>query len=770
MKQGALRAATIALFAMAAGVVAPRPAGAQDVACDQGELEVRDLEFSGNRALSDDELEVSVATTETALFRRTLRVAIGAKRCLDRDALPRDVLSLLSLYRQRGFYETRVDTLVQELGQNGARVVFTIEEGRPTILRSYAVAGLEGIPDSAALVNARRLRVGDRFDSSLLFADMDTIRQRLRNAGYYRADLLSPAYVRNSDSLIADVTLTVLPGARARFGEPVFEVTPQNGRGQQISDEVARRVLGIVPGSRYSDRAVMNAQRALFQLGTYRHVDVAIPDSLQPAGDTVVVLLVRLSEGYTRQIDSEFGWATLDCGRVRLNYVDRNWLGTARRLELTGQASKIGYGEPLATEFTRRLCDFNRQSALFEDREFSEHLHYHAGVAMAQPRLLGTLWVPTLSLYSERRGEYRAYLRTTFAGADLSAVRDVADRTQLRFGYGMEYGKTDAENAAFCAIFNRCTQEEQEQLSEEATLGVLSARLTRFRTDNPLAPNRGTILRAEVRSSASQLLGTSPNFFFNKATSDAALYVPFGWRNVLSLRLRLGLVQGRPSAPGEVGFVPTQERLYAGGATSVRGFQQNELGSLVYISQGVGKRIDTTVVGVVGTETIYQMEAIADPDTLRVDRTVPLGGNALIVANIDYRIRDPFLFPDLLQYNFFVDFGEVWTPSAPDRSLRFTGLKMTPGIGLRAFTPIGPVQVNVGYNDYERRTGPLFYNPTVDRLHCVTPGNSIQLRRNAAGELEQVDDKIPCPGTFQPTRPSGFFQRLTFTFSIGSEF
>ncbi|MEX2179173.1 MAG: BamA/TamA family outer membrane protein [Gemmatimonadaceae bacterium] len=770
MNGTALRAAAIALFAMAAAAAAPRAASAQGTSCDQGELEVRDLEFRGNDALSDGELEVSIATTRTAFLRRTLRIAVGTKRCLDRESLPRDVLSLISLYRERGFYETRVDTLVQELGSRAVRVVFTIREGPPTILRSYSVSGLDGVADSAALVNARRLRVGDRFDSSLLFADMDTIRQRLRNTGFHRADLLSPGYVRNNDSLIVDVTLTVLPGARARFGEPVFDVTAMDGRGQQISDQVARRVLGIVPGSRYSDRAVINAQRALFQLGTYRHVEVVPADS-QPAGDTIVVLAVRLTEGYMRQVDSEFGWATLDCGRVRANYTDRNWLGTARRLDLSGQASKIGYGEPLATESTRRLCDFNGQSPLAEDKRFSERLHYHAGAAIAQPRLLGTLWVPTLSLYSERRGEYRAYLRTTFVGADFSAVRDVAERTQLRMGYGVEYGETDADAAALCALFNRCTPAEQGRLTSLATLGVASARITRIRTDNPLAPSRGTVLRGELRSSASRLLGTSPDQFFNKATGDGALYLPFGWRNVLALRLRLGYVHGLGDASGAVGFVPTQERMYAGGATSVRGFQQNELGSLVYIASGtVAGSIDTITVGVVGGETIYNMHAIVNPDTLRIDRTVPLGGNALFVANVDYRVRDPFFLPDLLQYSFFVDVGEVWTPSAQDPALRFNRLKMTPGVGLRLFTPIGPVVVNAGYNDYRRAAGPLYYNPSVERLHCVAPGNTIPLRTNASGQLEQVESSDPCPGAFQPPRPTRFTQRLTFTFSIGSEF
>src|SRR6185436_17597737 len=329
---------------------------------------------------------------------------------------------------------------------------------------------------------------------SLFRADMDSIVQRLRNAGYYRADV-TPAHETRMDSLIARASIDVLPGKRARFGEPVFEITPLDDRGQQISTDVVKRVLRISPGEIYSDRAIIDAQRNLFQLGAYRHIEVApLSDSLQPPGDTIVRVGVRLSEDYMKQLDSEFGWATLDCGRIRLQYSDKNFLGTARRFELTGQASKIGFGEPLKTRGTQDLCSTLSGGALENDRQFSERLHYYLGASLRQPRLLGTRWVPVTTVYSERRGEYKAYLRSTQIGGDVSATRDVGDRTPLRLGYSIEYGRTQAPAAAFCALFNRCDADSQKDISELATLGVASAALARFRTDNLVNPSQGTAM------------------------------------------------------------------------------------------------------------------------------------------------------------------------------------------------------------------------------------------------------------------------------------
>jgi outer membrane protein insertion porin family len=761
--RAASRAATFALLAAVVSVATPARLRAQDLGCDPGDQEVRALEFRGNRAVRDDDLALRVRTTPSAWGRRRLHLWFAEKRCLNRDELPRDLLRLKAYYRDRGFYLAEVDTVVQTLGKEAVRVIFNIDEGPPTRLVSYTVTGLERIRDSAEIVNRRRLRVGRPFDLGLLVADMDTIKYRLRDAGYYRADVFH-AYDRQDDTAV--VSITVVPGERARFGEPVFQITPVEGRPQQLATPVVKRVLRISPGEWYSDRAIIEAQRNLFQLGTYRHIDVApLPDSLQPPGDTIVILEVRLTEDYMRQLDSEVGWATLDCGRLRFQYTDKNLFGSARRFDLTAQASKIGYGQPLATSTTRRMCTLDGRSPLASDSSFSSKLYYFTGISVRQPRLLGTRWVPALSVYSERRGEFKAYLRSTQVGGDFSATRDIGDRVPLRLAYTFEYGQTRADPPALCALFNRCDTESRRHIQELLPLGVASATLARVRTDNLISPTRGLAMRGELRSSASRLLGTSDSLFFNKGTGDVALYRPLGGRNVLAVRLRAGAVLGRRlSLSDPSSFIPPQERLYAGGPASVRGFQQNELGSLVYMARG--SDVDTAVT-VAGTpqapDTTFAFHVRDTPNPLRV---VPLGGNSLLVANFEYRVRDPFLFPDLVQYVLFVDGGDVWTRSG-DRSMN---IKWTPGLGIRALTPVGPIQVNAGWNRYDREQGAIYYNPDVTTLLCVSPGNGLTYRRNPTTKQLEPVTEVRCDPNFTPPPRTKFFQRLTFTFSIGSDF
>ena len=760
------RAATIALFATAVGFVAPSRALGQDLACDVGDREVRSLDFVGNRALPDDDLRIRVSTTPSDFRYRFFRF-VGTRRCLGPTQLARDVIGLIRYYRDRGFYRVQVDTAVQDLGGNRIAVAFRIDEGEPTIVRGYEVTGLDGLADSADIMRRLRLRVGDRWDLGLYQSDQDSIVARLRNSGYFRASVV-PSFDRVDSTLSAIARIRVISGLPARFGESVIDVTTLPDREQQIADPIVRRVMNIRPGQLFSDRAVLDAQRNLFQLGTYRYLEVATDSALTT--DTLVILRVRLTEDYMRQLDSEFGYATLDCGRIRFQYTDRNAFARARRLEFTAQATKVGYGEPIVNDLSEDICTGMAKllgsNDLGED-QFSKSLHYFLGATYRQPRLLGWRWVPTVSVFREQRGEFKAYLRSTHIGADLSATRDLRDRTSLRLGYSIEYGRTDAQDAALCALFSRCDRESREVITKLATLGVASATLVRIRTDNVVSPTRGTAIRTEVRTSASRLLGTDSSLFFNKATGDIAYYFPLTARNIVALRLRGGTVLGRRlSLTDPTGVIPQQERLYAGGPTSVRGFQQNELGKVVYIARSDQPNVDSLVIPPSASQpaTTFQYFVSSNPNDVRIDRTVPLGGNSLLVLNAELRLRLPFLLPELLQFTPFIDGGNVWTRTVGGEER----LKWTPGLGVRALTFIGPIQINAGYNDYQRVPGPIYYNPDVSTLACATPGNNIFYVREL-GQLKQVDESLDCP-QFTPPGRNSFWQKLTFTFSIGSDF
>jgi len=745
------------VFAVVAG---PARARAQDITCDPGDQEVRSLVFRGNHAFSASDLEVRIVTTESGWLRRHLGF-VGARHCLDRTELPLDVLRLKKFYHDKGYYNTQVDTLVQSLDAHAVRVTFTIDEGKPIVVDSLAITGLDGVANRAHIVAGLRLRVGMPFDVNTLATELDTITARMRNSGYPNVELLRNYTVR-TDSLTASIAITAVPGALAHIGQIRVHVVPvDSAHSQQIGDDVVRELLGIHPGDLYSDDKLVAAQRKLYQLGAYRHVEVSA-DSVQSQGDSLVALNVDLREDYMQQLDTKYGWGTLDCFRTSAQYTNKNFLHQARHLELGAQLSKVGYGYPLASSATRGLC---YQDVLRKD-PFSDTTNYNISATLLQPGLLGTGWTPSYSLYSERRSEYLAYLRTTLIGGEAAVTRNVSDRGTLRLSYSLEYGRTQAQPALLCAVFNRCDTQSQDQISlVEQPLAVTGGQYTLVRTDNPFNPSDGFVLRTELRSS-SRFMGSASDLTFNKGTADLSWFHPLGRIGVFAARLRGGLVVGPSlSLSDPTQYIPPEERLYAGGANSVRGFYQNEMGSLLYIAQG----IDSVIVN---DSTRY----FRSPNGVTPYRVVPVGGNALVVVNFEYRVPDAF-FPDLLQWTFFTDGGEVWTRGTPGTALALSQIKWTPGIGIRVFTPVGPLQVNVGYNPYPQPRGPIYYDASVNGetsvapLYCVSPGNTIPVHLASSGGISTYSqDSQACPANFAPARSGAFLRRLTLTFSIGPEF
>ncbi|MDB4915600.1 MAG: bacterial surface antigen family protein [Gemmatimonadetes bacterium] len=745
-------------------VAATQPARAQSAECDPGEREVRSLEFHGNTVFRASDLALRVATTPSDFARRNLRI-FGQKRCLDSDELRLDVGRLRVFYRRHGYFSTKVDTVVTALkdGYGGVKVAFEIREGDPVHVDTIRISGLDSITRPIVDTSDLNLRAGIVFDVTRLQGAIDSMKARLRNSGYPRGDVAASFSTPDTALKRVSVNVDILPGDKAYIGAIHVVDEPLPGAPRRLSDNTILGVAALQKGALYRERDVVDAQRRLYQSDLFLHADVSpATDSSSRTTDSTIVMNVTVGENYLRQVITEEGWAVLDCFKARAQYIDKSFLGEGRRVEFTGQLSKMGYGEPT------RVLGGNLCAPAIRADTFSAKINYFAGTTIRLPSIFGLPTSPSLSVYSERRSEYQAFLRTTIVGGEASVnvlpLRDMP----LRLAYSLEYGRTEAQPALLCAVFNRCDSESRALLTDhDRPLAIVSGHLERLRTDNPFNPRSGTTLRLDLRAAA-KAVGSDKDFQFVKGLVDASAYRAVTSGVTLAARVRLG---STIAFGNSTGFIPPEERLYAGGAQSVRGFQQNELGDLIYIAEDSAAHI--AGMG----DTVY----LNVPADARLRRVVPVGGNSLIVANFEARVRSPFL-PELIQYTFFADAGDVWQRSSAigtgDRkasALFLNALRWTPGIGIRVFTPVGPFQANIGYNPYARPPGAIYYdaapNPVTGfaPLYCVSPGNRVPALPSASGTLEQTSG-VGCPATFSQNVSSTFLGRLNFTFSIGPDF
>jgi len=744
-----------ALVGLALLLAAAPPLVAQETRCERGDTEVRKLAFSGNTAFTDADLAAGIVTTPSSFLRRVFRIG-GQRRCLDQREFPLDVLRLTVWYRNHGFVDATVDTVVTPVGGNRIDVRFVITEREPVLVDTVRFEVLVAVPERTQLMRGLPTRVGGRFDRYANRATKDTLARRLRDGGYPDAEAFL-GYDLRTDARRATVVFIANPGSRRRIGGVLVTREGRDGRDAEVTEAAVRRLAGLQPGDLYRERNLERAKRTLYQSEAFAQVEVE-PGDVRP--DSTLTVDVSVAESFLKSARLGGGWGTLDCLRATGELTDYNLFKTATRLELRGRLSKIGMGAPL--DGAQQLC-----SRIARDDPYSDTLNYYVSATLSQPSLLRASFVPTLSIYSERRSEYKAFLRTAPVGAALAFNRALPRRTHS-FGYSIELGRTDAQPALFCAVFNACVQADQDALRALQRVAVVSAGSGYERTDNGLDPTRGVTARVDARY-ASRFTGSDSTIQFARLSTDGAFYFPVSEDIVFALRLRLGGVLGPTLALDENDrFVPAQERLFGGGPNSVRGFRQNELGPTVYIPDSyetVDRQTGLPVTTVAPGDTVYFRAA----DSLS-NRAVPTGGNAMVVGNLEMRLASPFL-PALLKWVAFVDAGRVWNRGAGVSRLKFASLAVTPGIGIRIRTPIGYLRADIAYNDYRRPAGAAYFDAPLDEgglLYCVSPGNTLPVALNASGVLEQQAG--PCPGTFRPTRPMNFLSRLTTSIAIGQAF
>ncbi|HWZ28236.1 MAG TPA: BamA/TamA family outer membrane protein, partial [Gemmatimonadales bacterium] len=239
-----------------------------------------------------------------------------------------------------------------------------------------------------------------------------------------------------------------------------------------------------------------------------------------------------------------------------------------------------------------------------------------------------------------------------------------------------------------------------------------------------LDPSQGSQFTLNV-THASRLVGSDPFYEFNRGELEYSQYYPLGRSAVFAWRVRGGVIlpQKITLSGQSAKFVPPEQRFYAGGPNSVRGYGRNELGPTGYV-------IDTAAYDVVHGDTVYRNVTAA-----------PIGGNAVFVLNAELRFATPIL-PDRMRLALFADLGQVWDRG--DTLAPVMGLRFTPGAGLRFATPLGPVRFDVAYNGHGREPGVLY----------LAQGDSLTVFRKQ----------------YQPPTPSTFWQRLFFQFAVGQAF
>jgi outer membrane protein insertion porin family len=660
---------------------------------------VRQLSFEGNRAISDEVLAAAISTTNSSWFARAFffrSVGLGAKRFFDEEEFRRDVVRLGVLYKRSGYPDAVIDTLVQRTPED-VYITFQITEGTPIRVTKFMITGLDSLPE-----RVRRpvgldlpLQTGDPFNRFYMQASADSLTLRLRDRGYPSAVVFT-AFESNREEKSASVAFEVDPGSRAVIGR--IDVVGA----QRVDTAVVRKLLVARTGRRYSQEELFESQRNLYESDLFRFATVNIDSSTYQPGDTMVPLIVQVNESKPRRIRGGMGYATYDCFRGSLGWTTRNFVGAGRILDLTGRVSKVGVGEPLDWGFDENICQTSR-----DDSVGSAKINYYVGASVRRPAFLSPNNAITVSVFSERRSEYLVYLRQE-TGASIALSRTTPRRRNpLSLTYTLTYGRTEATALSFCSVFGACTSDVVSPLRQTLPLATLTALATFPRVNSPIDPTRGRIGSFEATYS-SKYIGSSTLQQFTRVVGGMSWYRLLSRDAVLSWRVRGGLIFSPTLDVGSVSgaFIPPDQRFYAGGPNDVRGFERNELGPVIYVVP----------------------DSAVTPDSVFSDqvRVAATGGNTFALGNVELRVPSP-IFSSRLRFAAFVDAGGVWQREGPQSGRVF---RVTPGIGIRIATPLGPARLDVAYNPYKLQPGALFQADPQGNLTPVPGQGSYVLPRD----------------------------------------
>jgi outer membrane protein assembly complex protein YaeT len=593
-----------------------------------------EIGFSGNARIPDKELRGLIQTSPSGGIRRLLASLFRRPTGITRTQLSEDRDALESHYRLAGFSEATVGSATVRTNPDRTMVVeFPIVEGPQTIVGEVEIEGLEQV--SRGDLPELQLKPGQPFNPQ--FEREDVIRLQTFYADRGNAEVqIKPRVVVSPDKTRADVTYVIAEGPPIRVDEVIV-------RGNTYTNsEVVLRKSDLDPGDPFSYTSILEAQRNLYRLGIFQRVDIQPEQAGTSISDRSLVIDVE--EGRNLTISGSVGVRSTPDEDVRLRFAGgiahRNLFGTGRYLGFEGvtagteeQEVFLTYREPFIGRY-----DVPVQVTLFQTRD---------------------------NTVKERRYEQRGLT------IEASKITRLTTRWSLVYGYKI----------ADCIEGDLC-QERLVPGLDRSLLDIQIASLTPTffwdRRDDVFNPTRGFFASASVEY-AFPFIEAEANFL--KEYLQGAWYYPVTRRSVLALSGRLGLIQRVRETN-----IPIAERFTAGGDTSHRAYSVDLLGMLCNDRIGTDPDDNPIYAPINGPgckETLVDLD-----DTPGKFRVAALGGNALLLANAEYR----FPIFGTLGGAVFADVGNVYAST-----IDFSDLRWGLGTGLRYLSPVGPIRVDVGF-------------------------------------------------------------------------
>ncbi|HEX28629.1 TPA: outer membrane protein assembly factor BamA [Candidatus Poribacteria bacterium] len=196
---------------------------------------IKSIKIEGNKAIKEKEIRDKISISPGEFFHE--------KTVWDNKQ------RILQLYRDKGFYNAKVDTRTKKNQDGTVDLIFAISEGEKVKVENVKLLGNKGLSDRA-IRKVMQTRAGKYLRDSVLEEDVRKIEQLYRDKGFIFATVKKVEKKFSPDNRKVTVEITIDEGKQFRIGRYDLDVVSQGKR--IFSDDKIRSHLNLDVGDIFS--------------------------------------------------------------------------------------------------------------------------------------------------------------------------------------------------------------------------------------------------------------------------------------------------------------------------------------------------------------------------------------------------------------------------------------------------------------------------------------------------------------------------------------
>ena len=631
--------------------------------------------------------------------------------------LQEDIRTIRTYMRNLGYRRADVHVLQGITPtQDSLIITFDVTEGPLTRVAEIEIRGEKAFPEDQLQKEITTIR-GAPYSPAQVRADNDQLLNLYAREGYIEAEVqpsIDDLPKQGDDEQVRVVFNVTKEGARAIVNEIIINGVTGSAAVQRSKREAIIRAIPLSPGDILRADRITEAERALYVTDAFRQVLI----SQQPAGDAPggakkYDVIIDVEEKRPRVVEYGGGYST-DTGALGLlELTNVNFMNKLRQGAIRIRASQrqelirfefldpryFHYGKkqfaPLAisaqylrdstiTRFFRSTID-RGTFGVVQRLDAKGNPIDVLGNRVGQPTIDRLTFSIETQRVLSRKSHSLLFLRYNYEDVRLRKVESLLIQPILQPDQVVRL-------SGFGASFVFDTRQRCERRLPGSVAGdeetIRGSEVCRF---NQTDVTRGQFLSADFRVAARALGGNTSLMRF-ESTYHTYYKVHRARNTVFAGNLTVGLaslfnprdLNGNHQIDDFDLLLPISERFFSGGSTTLRGFGYEEAGPRqVVVPQGQFRDRKGNLIGL-------------NPFT------VPIGGNAMVVMNLEARVpvtRDLQVVPFYDGGNVFRSLSDVFHPKPITRTGNFVddvnaqNLRVrwshTVGLGFRVKTPLG---------------------------------------------------------------------------------